>query len=483
MGLGVELGAGELWTERDELAPGWDAHTPGARRSLMFFWHSTDPQVVDEESPLRLSGVTAAPIGSAYRPQDHLTTQAFESQVRTVRAIQERLTRPLDFAILTGDLADGGQKNELDWVMNIMVGGVIDPDTGKKDDPVPGPGNDHNDPYRSLGLEVPWYALVGNHEVLYSGIAEPTAEVQAAAVGEEVFQGLYHIMKLPPGEGVQGGFRDGTTEHGEVRTEGPTPADANRYIPDLNEVLSIFHGTPGLPEGHGLTAADVAAGKGYYSFLPVEGSPIRVIALNTLSQTPANAEGAIDEAQWTWLVAELDASAARGELVLLASHHKSADIKLGAYKGADLASLIARQEHVILHFTGHGHSNSVTHILPQAEQDEGFRGYWEVMTPSTIDFPLQTRFWELVDEGGGYLSIYGTLLDHNAPVGSLAHRARELAAGHGWFQSREQRATFDAEREHRNFILRVKVSDALSTALATAPSSDSIASEDTLAAF
>lgn len=483
LGIGVELGPGEPWTEHDELATDWATFQPSQRRSLLFFWHSSDPQVVDEESPIRLEGVTALSIGSTYRPQDHLSTQAFESQVRTLRAIQDELQRPLDFTIVTGDLSDGGQRNELDWVFQILNGGVIDPDTGKNDDPVKGPGNDYNDPYQALGVGGPWYATIGNHEVQYTGIAVASQEVQDAAKGEEVFQGLEYFAGLSPKEGLQGGFRDGSTLNAEVRTSGPTPSDPNRYIPDLPELVSIISAEAGDPVGHGYTSADIDAGRGHYSFHPVEGLPLRMIALNTLSSEVAGSEGALDEAQWQWLQAELDQATSMSEIVFVASHHKSGDIKLGGHKGPELASLLAQHENVLLHLTGHGHSVDSSIILPQAEADAGFRGYWEVMTPSTLDFPMQTRFWELVDEGGGFVSIYATILEQNAPEGSLAHRAREIAAGHGWFQNAKLRENFEANREHRNLILRFKLPADIASAISQAPGHDSIASEDTLAAF
>ncbi len=483
LGLGVELGPGEPWIEHDELAADWASFQPAKRRSLLFFWHSSDPQVVDEESPIRLEGVTALSIGSTYRPQDHLSTQAFESQVRTLRAIQDELQRPLDFTIITGDLSDGGQRNELGWVFQILNGGSVDPDTGKDDDPVQGPGNDFNDPYQSLGVDGPWYATIGNHEVQYTGIAKANQEVQDAAVGEQVFQGLEYFAGLSPKDGLQGGFRDGSTPNAEVRTSGPTPSDPNRYIPDLPELVSIISAGDGDPVGHGYSTADIDAGRGHYSFNPIEGLPLRMIALNTLSSDVAGSEGAIDDAQWQWLQTELEQATSAHEIVFVASHHKSGDIKLGGHKGAELASLLAQHENVLLHLTGHGHTSDSGIILPQAEADAGFRGYWEVMTPSTLDFPMQTRFWELVDEGGGFVSIYATILEQNAPEGSLGHRAREIAAGHGWFQDSKLRADFEMRRQHRNLILRFKLPADVAAAISSAPGHDSIASEDTLAAF
>ena len=262
-----------------------------------------------------------------------------------------------------------------------------------------------------------------------------------------------------------------------------TAVTCRRYIPDLPELVSILSAEDGEPVGHGYSSADIDAGRGHYSFNPIEGLPLRMIALNTLSSAVPGSEGALDDAQWSWLQGQLTAADSAAEIVFVASHHKSGDIKLGNHKGAALASLLAQHENVLLHLTGHGHTSDSSIILPQPEADAGFRGYWEVMTPSTLDFPMQTRFWELVDEGGGYVSIYATILEQNAPEDSLGHRARQIAAGHGWFQNSKQRADFEMRRQHRNLILRFKLPDNVAAAISAAPGHDSIASEDTLAAF
>ena len=64
-------------------------------------------------------------------------------------------------------------------------------------------------------------------------------------------------------------------------------------------------------------------------------------------------------------------------------------------------------------------------------------GFWQVTTASHIDWPQQSRLLDVVDNQDGSLSIWGTILDHDAPanpgsgVGSstkqLASISRELA--------------------------------------------------------
>ena len=93
------------------------------------------------------------------------------------------------------------------------------------------------------------------------------------------------------------------------------------------------------------------------------------------------------------------------------------------------------------------------------------------MLASTVDFPMQSRVIELVDEGNGYLSIYITNVDHNAPEGSLAHRGRELAAAKRAFGTVSEDGDVAAFWEHdvpaQNLLLRVPIDDALAASLAS----------------
>ena len=123
-GLGARLESGLPWIEHLELAPNFAAQ--GAQRSsLAYILVIADPQIIDEESPIRMDGYA-----NVYRPGGQLTPQVFEANIRTARRISDRSSRPFDFAIIAGDLTDTSQKNELDWMITALNGGVIDPDSG-----------------------------------------------------------------------------------------------------------------------------------------------------------------------------------------------------------------------------------------------------------------------------------------------------------------------------------------------------------------
>ncbi len=162
MGLGARLDDGIAHIERDELAPEFAEGT--TRRSLAYLWIVADPQISDEESPIRMDGYDAL-----YRPHAQLTPHTFEAHVRTAQRLSDLGGRPFDFALMAGDLTDSAQRNEIAWMITALNGGVIDPDSGMDNDPVPGPGNDYNDPFESHGIDAPWYAALGNHDVSYLG--------------------------------------------------------------------------------------------------------------------------------------------------------------------------------------------------------------------------------------------------------------------------------------------------------------------------
>jgi hypothetical protein len=97
---------------------------------------------------------------------------------------------------------------------------------------------------------------------------------------------------------------------------------------------------------------------------------------------------------------------------------------------------LRRYPNVILWVNGHNHKNQITpHARGRNAILDG--GFWEVSTASHIDFPFQSRIFE-IGEGGGVLSIFTTMVDIDAPLdwragdihapATLASLSRELAA-------------------------------------------------------
>lgn len=153
--------------------------------------------------------------------------------------------------------------------------------------------------------------------------------------------------------------------------------------------------------------------------------------------------GSLDQAQLAWLRAQLEqvSGPGRDRLVVVYSHHTIAsmtntlvfaDDPSPRVLGTEVRDLLLQSPNVVLWVNGHTHVNRVT---PYRRPGGG--GFWEVNTASHVDWPVQARLVELVDNRDGTLSVFGTLLDADAPLSyggrldsprALASLARELAA-------------------------------------------------------
>jgi 3',5'-cyclic AMP phosphodiesterase CpdA len=472
-GLGARLESGLPWIEHLELAPNFE--TQGAQRSsLAYILVIADPQIIDEESPIRMDGYA-----KVYRPGGQLTPQVFEAHIRTARRISDRSNRPFDFTIIAGDLTDTSQKNELDWMITALNGGVIDPDSGVDDDPVPGPGNDYNDPFLAIGIESPWYVALGNHDVLHvGGFGLIDSTLRAAAQGDHLFTDS-NFSK------IWGGYVAGDTADHKVIFDASvmTPADSDRLPLNETELLQTLYDAGGAPAGHGFSLDDIAAKKAYYSVYPIAGKPIKMIVLDSTDSAESSL-GSMDPMQFSWLHEELVSAADKHELVIVVSHHRLQDFHDKSKVSAEMVrDLLVSSDNVILHLTGHGHKDRK--ILQTANGEDGF---WELMTTSTIDFPMQSRILELVDEHNGYLSIYVTNVGHNSAATALASKARQLAAGKLAFGTTffdgDTVAFWEKEVQAQNLLLRVALPDDISRNLAaTSDWPDTIESVQTLSHF
>lgn len=476
-GLGAVLEAGIPWVEHTELAPDF----PGEgqqRRSLAYIWVVADPQIIDEESPIRLDGYA-----NDYRPHGHLTPHLFEAHVRTARRISDLSNRPFDFAILAGDLTDTSQRNELGWLIKTLNGGIVDPDSGADDDPIPGPNNDYNDPFVSIGIQSPWYAALGNHDVLHvGGFGLIDETLRAGAVDDHLFTGSLLSSVFA------GSVAGNTIDHQLILSPDVfIPPDADRLPLYQEEVIQMLHEAGGNPAGHGYTQSDVDNNKGYYSTYPLPGKPLRMIVLDSTDADNATIGiahlGSMDATQFSWLQQELASAAQLQELVIVVSHHRLSNFhNQSEVPAATIQSLLSNSENVVLHLTGHGHGDRKA---LKASTDSN--GYWELMTASTIDFPLQSRALELVDEGNGYLSIYVTNFDHNSADNTLASKARQLAAGSKVFGDngsyRDIAALWAIDEQAQNLLLRVELPTAVGLNLQNYTWSSTVESVETLNNF
>jgi 3',5'-cyclic AMP phosphodiesterase CpdA len=393
----LATGPAEPLRDRTNLGP---ATKPGA--VIATFAQLTDAHVRDEESPARAPFLDryGRPFDSTFRPQEALTPHVLAAAVRALNA-----QRP-QAVFVTGDLADSAQQNELTQALAVLNGGVVEPGSGAPGyrgvqepadpDPLyyrpdldaprhPGLLGRAQRPFRSPGLKAPWYAAVGNHDVLVSGEVPPSAQLDGIATGTDLTTSLD-----PSFEPDEGDRRDpvGTLLFNarQGRREA-VPADpARAHEPD---VVARLGGT-----GERLDrAVDVGPG-------------LRAVILDT-----ARRDGGSGGIVTAHAAALLEQELATGKPLIVLSHHR-----LDTAENAErVMGMLDASDHVIALISGHSHRNRIT---PRA-------GYWMVSTASLVDFPQQARMFRLRRTGTDRTVLETWMVDHDGR--GLAGSSRELA--------------------------------------------------------
>lgn len=384
----LHAGPGRPYVVREDLAP---AHPRRAarRRSLVYVGQLTDLQLADEESPARLealdplaaTGGPLATLNAAWRPQEALGPQVADRAVRQLnrfrisplRAARGRRAR-MALVLTTGDAVDNQQRNETQWVVRLLEGGRLDPNSGSTsasdhracpagstggpaeaarytgvqdvDDSLEGAGFYDPDepagafagwprwpglmdraqqPFVAAGLDVPSYVVLGNHDALVQGNLGAGAVLNALATG--------CVKPMLPTPALAQPAAQLTPGHlAQLLRTSPgqtvfVPPDPNRRFVSRQQYRGL-HFTGRQADGHGfglVDADELAASAGtaaYYGWSPRPG--LRFIGLDTTSGAGIpgeSAEGNIDAPQFAWLRRQLDAAVAAHELVVLFGHH------------------------------------------------------------------------------------------------------------------------------------------------------------------
>jgi 3',5'-cyclic AMP phosphodiesterase CpdA len=394
------------------LPRGGDAR-PG--RTLATFGQLTDTHVRDEESPARVPFLDrlGAPFNSTFRPHEAFSPQVLDAAVRALA-----WARP-QAVVVTGDIIDSAQENELEQALAALGGGVVQPDSG-------GPGYDgvqaaaNPDPFyyrpdndaprhpgtldaaqrrfRAGGLGVPWYPAAGNHDVLVQGEVPPTGAIAAVATGGRAVTGLDPEV-LPSAEGVDSAAAvDALLTQGDAfgRSEA-VPADAARTHLSSAELLGRLADAAGV----------VPAAPERLDYAFDLGRAARGIVLDTVNRE-GGSRGVVSAEQVAWLRAELERAGSRWVVVFAHNPLEASDGGEAALAALDAAPRVAAV------VAGNRHRNTI----------EPRGSYWLVGTSSLADFPQQGRMFRLREAAGGAV-LETWMVDHDGR--GLAGVARELA--------------------------------------------------------
>ena len=454
---GIVTGPGEPHLVREELAAA-AGDRAATRRSLLCFVHLTDQHIIDVQSPSRVEFLdryadnecSSIPFSSAHRPQEAANARITDAMLRRLRQVGGSPITGAPFAamISTGDNTDNQQANELDVFMALMDGEQVRPNSGNPDvyEGVQASGDLtywHPDPsvndfykqrhgfpsragwleealsaFQAVGAGVPWLTCYGNHD----GLAQGNAPVNPAF--ERIGVGGVKVTGLPPGANPCEHF-GGVGSTAGAPGFATTPDPQRRYL-SRQEWIERHFQTTGAPVGHGFTQANVDANVAYYA---TDVGPLRFIVLDTVNPGGLDS-GSVGEAQLQWLSAQLAAAQDAGRLVIVFSHHglRSMDnpneapdplnpqhSDLPRHRADDVLAVVSQYRCVIAWVNGHTHSNVI------APHDT----FWDIGTAAHIDWPLQSRILDVIDNGDGTLSIFTTMVDHEDD--RIASFARELA--------------------------------------------------------
>ena len=415
---------------------------------LACLWHLTDLHICDAESPARIEYLDRlsdpdSPIRDeighvgAYRPQEILTLHVADAMVRTVNECdQGPLTgAPIDAVLLTGDVTDNAQANELQWYRTLIEGGTVAARSGDDsrsswvgvsdsstwderywhpDGAPAGLADDRPTQVEGLprcpgliaaaradfttpGIRYPWISVHGNHDGLLQGTLPAENDARRFAVGSERIASLAPTTDPHIADSMNAMVGPVQFVLDEQAQRINIPADERRRIVEPGEHANVL----GMPGTYGVRNV----------------GEIRLIYLDTVNPH-GGWQGSIDSEQFEWLREQLTQDTDR--YTVIASHHPSPtmindfapDGSSPRVLGSQVIDELLLHDHVIAWIAGHVHFHAA---LAHARPGEEAPHLWEITTSALIDWPQQGRILEFV-RSKDRIGIASTVIDHGAPV-------------------------------------------------------------------
>lgn len=487
---------------------------PQESEPLLVIHHLSDLHVCDAQSPIRPEFLDRwadpdSPIREqvgtigTYRPHSMLSPHVVEAMVQSLNQIRvgPLSGHPIEAAIVSGDTTDNAQFNEVNWYLALLDGLAIRPDSGnferyegviddgadhydvkywhpngtpsgKSDDDarakygfpvVPGLLDSCREPFIATGLDVPWFAVHGNHDALLQGTVTPNEATSIEMMGNKRYESLPSTMTL---EATLAAFNETGPADYPASSDASfveVTADAERRALERGQFASLHLKAPGSPKGHGFSEKNVVEKTMYYS---TEIGKVKLIVIDSVNQF-GGWQGSLDETQFAWLESEIANST---KPVVLSSHHPLM-LMFNDYAPSgrrvcreEIGDMLLKYPQVILWLAGHEHRHHVEWIGPV----KGEAGFWLVETASHIDWPQQSRTVEIVKDKENVIYVGLTVVDHyGVPEYGRARTPLEIAglsrtiSGNVWQRREELGAKHDfswAEGlpDAKNVVLRIQ---------------------------
>jgi metallophosphoesterase (TIGR03767 family) len=438
---------------REDLATGRRGRED-RRQGLATLVQLSDLHVTDVQHPMRFEYIDRLN-RTGHRPQELLTVHGAAALVARINGLRggPATGRPVDAVVSTGDNTDNQAGTELEWLLTVLAGGVVTPDSGSVGhfegvagsglaeywqpdlvEPdrykalgfphVPGLVDAATSSFATPGLRVPWLLTTGNHDVVANGMLANRAYVEDwccgdrkifSARGDAAVRLAGRLAHVQAGDEI-GGLLDTIARSGLTRRVQPDPRRRPYDGADYVRLLHQARFTGAGPVGHGY-APDATSDRLYYRHQVAP--QVYVISLDSTNQA-GGIDGSIGATQSSWLTGELERL--RDCYVVVLTHHPSwamdnlapdprtpTDTRTGS---TELIALLHRFPQVVAWVNGHSHRNRiVAHAHPDPR-----RSFWEINSASHVDAPQQARVLELGTNGDGSLSLFTTMIDADAPA-------------------------------------------------------------------